>query len=113
MELDRVRWHLAQAKKNAQAAIDGRARFGKDWAADPVTLAGLTKLVEVAAEYMDNIPLEVQAKHPKVPWRAMAGMRNLSSHEYHKIDPEIIENTITVDLPELVVQIDQMLTVIH
>jgi uncharacterized protein with HEPN domain len=43
----------------------------------------------------------------------MAGMRNLSSHEYHKIDPEIIENTITVDLPELVVQIDQMLTVIR
>src|ERR1700687_4845915 len=113
MDVDRVRWHLAQARKNAQAAMDGRARFGKDWAADPVTLAGLTKLVEVAAEYMDNIPLEIQAKHHRVPWRAMAGRPNLSSREYHRIDPEILEHTITVDLPELVVQIDQMLALIH
>ena len=113
MDLDRVRWHLTQAKKNARAAIDGRARLGKDWADDPVTLAGLTKLVEVVAEYMDNIPLEIQAKHPNVPWKAMAGMRNVSSHEYHRIDPETIENTISVDLPELITQIDQMLVVIQ
>ena len=112
MDPDRIRWHLAQAKKNAQAAIDGRSRLGKNWVDDPVTLAGITKLVEVAAEYMGNIPLEIQAKHPKVPWKVMAGMRNVSSHEYHRIDAEIIEQTILVDLPELIVQIDQMLTVV-
>jgi uncharacterized protein with HEPN domain len=76
-------------------------------------MAGITKLVEVAAEYMGKIPLEVQAKHPKVLWKVMADMRNLSSHEYHRIDPEIVENTVIVDLPELITQIDQMLTVIH
>jgi len=43
----------------------------------------------------------------------MAGMRNVSSHEYHRIDPETIENTISVDLPELITQIDQMLIVIE
>src|ERR1700687_5064610 len=106
MDPDRIRWHLEQAKQNAQAAIDGRARLGKEWTNDPVTMAGLTKLVEGAAEYMGNIPLEIQARHPKVPWKVMAGMRNVSSHEYHRIDPEIIENTIIVDLPGLITQID-------
>ncbi|MEK6227489.1 MAG: HepT-like ribonuclease domain-containing protein [Chloroflexota bacterium] len=106
---ERVRWHLEQAKKNAHEAIEGRARLGKDWAADPVTKAGLTKLVETTAEYMGNVPLEIREKFPGVPWTLMAGMRNLTSHEYHRLDVEIVENTVQVDLPKLIGQIDQML----
>ena len=109
---ERVRWHLAQAKKNAQDAIDGRARLGNDWMNDPVTKAGITKLVETTAEYMGNIPLEIQAQFPDVPWKAMAGMRNLTSHEYHRLDVEIVESTIEVDLPKLIKQIDQILAAI-
>ena len=108
---ERVRWHLTQAKRNALDTIDGRARLGKDWAADSVTKAGITKLVETAAEYMGNVPLETQVKFPNVPWKAMAGLRNLTSHEYHRLDVEIIESTI-VDLPKLITQIDQMLVAV-
>ena len=108
----RVRWHLTQAKKNARDAIDGRARLGKDWAADPVTRAGITKLVESVSEYMGNLPLQIQAQFPNVPWKAMAGMRNLTSHEYHRLDVEIVDNTIEVDLPKLIALIDQMLAAI-
>jgi len=108
----RVRWHLAQAKKDAQDAIDGRARLGKDWAADPVTKAGITKLVETAAEYMGNVPLDIQARFPDVPWKSMAGMRNVASHEYHRLDVDIVESTLEVDLPKLIAQIDEMLAVI-
>ena len=109
---ERVRWHLAQAKKNAQDAIDGRSRLGKSWADDPVTRAGITKLVESAAEYMGNVPLQVQARFPKVAWKAMAGMRNLTSHEYHRLDVEIVESTIEDDLPKLITDIDEMLAVL-
>src|SRR5439155_18171667 len=108
----RLRWHLAQAKKSAQDAIDGRARLGENWAADPVTKAGITKLVETAAEYMGNVPLEIQVEFPNVPWKVMAGLRNLTSHEYHRLDVEIIESTIDVDLPKLITQIDQMLVAV-
>jgi uncharacterized protein with HEPN domain len=58
---------------------------------------------------MGNVPLEIQVHFPDVPWKAMAGMRNLTSHEYHRLDVEIIESTIAVDLPKLITQIDQML----
>jgi uncharacterized protein with HEPN domain len=34
---------------------------------------------------------------------------NLTSHEYHRLDIEIIENAIGIDLPKLITQIDQML----
>ena len=58
---------------------------------------------------MGNVPLQVQARFPDVAWKAMAGMRNLTSHEYHRLDVEIVENTIEVDLPKLVTHIDEML----
>jgi len=38
-------------------------------------------------------------------------LRNLTSHEYHRLDVEIIESTI-VDLPKLITQIDQMLVAV-
>jgi uncharacterized protein with HEPN domain len=79
---------------------------------DPVTRAGITKLVETTAEYMGNIPLEIQAQFRDVPWKAMAGMRNLASHEYHRLDVEIVESTIDVDLPKLIKHIDLILTAI-
>lgn len=79
---------------------------------DPVTKAGITKLVETTAEYMGNIPLEIQAQFPDVPWKPMAGMRNLTSHEYHRLDVQVVESTIEVDLPKLIKQIDQILAVI-
>lgn len=108
----RTRWHLEQAKKHARDAIEGRERLGKEWAADPVTKAGISKLVEAAAEYMGNVPLEIQAQFPDVSWKVMADMRNRVSHRYHEVDVEVVENTVEVDLPELIVQIDRMLDVI-
>jgi uncharacterized protein with HEPN domain len=109
---ERMRWHLMQAKKNAQDAIDGRERLGGNWAADPVTKAGITKLVESAAEYMGNVPVEVRAQFPEVAWKAMSGLRNLTSHEYHRLDVEIVERTIQDDLPKLITQIDEILAAI-
>ncbi len=61
---------------------------------------------------MGNIPLEIQGKFPDVPWKEMAGMRNLTSHEYHRLDLEIVETTIAVDLPKLIAQIDRMLAAV-
>jgi len=37
---------------------------------------------------------------------------NLTSHEYHRLDVEIVESTIEVDLPKLIKQIDQILAAI-
>jgi uncharacterized protein with HEPN domain len=56
-----------------------------------------------------NDPLKIQAQFPDVPWKPMAGMRNLTSHEYHRLDVEIVDSTIEVDLPKLIKQIDQIL----
>lgn len=42
----------------------------------------------------------------------MSGLRNLTSHEYHRLDVAIVESTIEVDLPRLITHIDEMLAAI-
>jgi len=61
---------------------------------------------------MGNVPLQVQARFPNVAWKAMSSMRNLTSHEYHRLDVAIVESTIEVDLPKLITHIDEMLAAI-
>jgi hypothetical protein len=106
---DRTRWYLEQALLYAQQAIDGRARLGENWSADPVDRAGLTHLVEAVAEYLGHVPEELRARHPAVPWREIAGMRTIAAHAYHQIDERVVEATIVRDLPDLIEQIRMML----
>src|SRR2546425_5949725 len=97
-------FHLEQAKKYAQQAIDGMAKAGDAWRDDPVTAAGITHLAETAAEHMGNIPREVQVKYPDVQWQAMADFRNIASHSYHRVDLAIVEKIVEEDLPTLLPQ---------
>lgn len=105
----RSAFHLRQARHYAELAVAGLQRQGRKWRDDPVTAAGLTHLVESVAEYMGSIPAEVQARYPAVPWGEMSGFRNISAHEYHNVNLDIVESTIRDDLPKLIEQIDRML----
>ena len=49
--------------------------------------------VNVSREYRDNTP--------EVPWAKLAGMRNRLVHAYFDIDPDIVWDTTTQDLPRL------------
>jgi len=42
-----------------------------------------------------------RARAPGVPWRAIAGFRNILVHEYLGIDPEAIWRVVAGDLPAL------------
>jgi uncharacterized protein with HEPN domain len=63
----------------------------------------------VIEEATRNIPLEVQARFPQVPWRLMNDMRNAIAHEYFQIDIERIWLTITDDLPLVISPLRELL----
>jgi uncharacterized protein with HEPN domain len=106
---ERTRWYLEQTLLYAEQAIDGRARLGERWSADPVHRAGLTHLVEAVAEYLGHVPDELRARYPAVPWKEIAGMRTIAAHAYHQIDDRVVEATIVRDIPDLIEQIRSML----
>lgn len=48
--------------------------------------------------------------YPQIPWRAIIGMRNIISHEYSATDPEKVFNTAKVNVPELLPNIEAIIS---
>ncbi|MBE9214246.1 DUF86 domain-containing protein [Plectonema cf. radiosum LEGE 06105] len=56
-----------------------------------------------------NIPPEVQLRYPKIPWRVIADMRNVMAHKYFQVNQRIVWNTIENNLPELMLQLEELI----
>ena len=63
----------------------------------------------VIGEAARNIPVEVTLRHPELPWRLMADMRNFAVHEYWGVELSTIWRTIEVDLPPLIPLLEKIL----
>lgn len=44
--------------------------------------------IGVIGEVVKHIPVEVKEKHPDIPWRRIAEMRDILIHEYFGVDLE-------------------------
>ncbi|HLD72486.1 MAG TPA: DUF86 domain-containing protein [Candidatus Nanoarchaeia archaeon] len=65
--------------------------------------------IEVIGEGAKNIPDSFREKHPEVPWKQIAGMRDKLIHEYFGIDLGNVWKVVTEDIPALKKNIDQIL----
>ena len=87
-------------------AVDKAARFvaGMDYdafAADDKTVFAAIRALEVIGEACRQLPEEVRAAHPGVPWRSIAGTRDRLIHRYFGVDLEVVWKTVQDDLPPL------------
>ena len=51
----------------------------------------------------------LKQKHPAVPWRQIAGMRNILVHDYFRINKAIVWETVEAHLPQFKTQIQAIL----
>ena len=70
----------------------------KSFTEDRKTVDAVVRNLIIIGEAAIQIPEEVCAKHPEVPWYEMRGMRNFIVHEYFKASDKIIWDTVQVDL---------------
>jgi uncharacterized protein with HEPN domain len=48
-------------------------------------------------------------KHPEVPWKDMAGMRDKLIHDYIDVDLNIVYQTVAVDIPNLLPVVEKII----
>jgi uncharacterized protein with HEPN domain len=61
-------------------------------------------------EAASHVPQDVQARAPAVPWAEMRAVRNKIAHEYYLLNPRIVWDTATNDLPPLVARLRAVLS---
>jgi len=69
----------------------------------------MVHLLEIIGEAARSISSECRETHVDVPWKKMIGMRDRLIHGYFDINLDIVWETVTEDLPPLIVQIERIL----
>jgi len=57
--------------------------------------------LEIIGEATKNLSAEFRNRHPEIPWRQIAGMRNKLIHGYFGVDLGAVWDTATNDIPSL------------
>ncbi len=76
---------------------DGRERFFQEAMVQDAVLRNLEVIGE-AAKRLDDA---YRAAHPEVPWRALAGLRDVLIHQYEGVDLEKVWAIVEQELPSL------------
>lgn len=96
--------HMLDAAHEAQAFIHGQTRPDLDQ--NRMLVLSLLKLIEIIGEAAANISSESRTQHPQIPWTLIIGMRNRLVHGYFDVDLDRVWDTVTHDLPELIVMLE-------
>jgi len=91
--------HMIEAAESAQRFIAGRTRADID--TDEQLRFALVQAVQIIGEAASRILPETRSAIPSVPWADIIFMRNRLVHGYFDIDHDIVWETATKDIPDL------------
>lgn len=62
--------------------------------------------LEIMGEAVKGIPDDIKKRYPKIPWKKIAGMRDVVSHEYFGVRLDRVWNVIKNELKDLKAKIE-------
>lgn len=68
---------------------------------DEKTGYAVIRCIEIMGEAAKQVPEAIRQKHPQIPWRDIAGMRDKVVHFYFGVNLEKVWLVMEKDIPEL------------
>lgn len=96
--------------RDAIARLLTYTRGGREaFLANPQIQDAVARNLEIIGEAVKHVSEDLRRRHPDVPWKQIAGMRDELIHEYFGTDPQIVWNVIEQHVPMLDRRINEML----
>ncbi|MCE5252541.1 DUF86 domain-containing protein [bacterium] len=90
---------IIKASQNILDDTEGMTYAG--FFSDRKTCDAVVRNLEIIGEAVKNIPESVRIEYPEIPWKRIAGLRDILIHEYFGVDKEIIWDVIQNKVPIL------------
>jgi uncharacterized protein with HEPN domain len=97
---------MLDAAREAMSFAAGRSR--RDLDRDRMLVLAIVKDVEIIGEAASRTTPATQAAHPEIPWAQIIAMRNRLIHAYFDVDLQVVWDTVTYDLPQLVAVLEPL-----
>lgn len=68
----------------------------------------ILRQLTIVGEAAKRVSEEFRASHPEVPWRRVAGFRDVVVHDYFKVDLEEVWRIVQGDVPALIAVIEPL-----
>lgn len=93
---------LREIEQNVRLAQQFVANLDLDsFSRDTRTIYAVIRCLEIISEASRRVPVSIKARHPSVPWKAIAAAGNIYRHEYEEVETPTAWNTVTMALPSL------------
>jgi len=63
----------------------------------------------VIGEATKRLSSEFRNQHPEIPWKDIAGMRDILAHQYDRVNLNTLWDAIQIDIPELLTLLEPLL----
>ncbi|SRR5579883_1319425 len=67
--------------------------------------------IVIIGEAVKRLSTDFRNQHPHIPWREIAGMRDILTHQYDRVEVDEIWGVIQDDIPQLLSMIEPLLPV--
>lgn len=88
---------LECVQKIERFTADGKGRFLRDAMVQDAVMRNF-EVIGGAAKRLDD---SYRTAHPEIPWRALAGLRDVLIHQYEGVEPERVWAIVERELPNL------------
>jgi uncharacterized protein with HEPN domain len=99
--------HMVDAANEALCFIAERSK--SELQTDRALVLALVKSIEIVGEAASKVSRELKSQSPEIPWADIVAMRNRLIHSYFDVNLDIVWQTVTVELPPLVTEIENLL----
>ncbi|WP_059000640.1 HepT-like ribonuclease domain-containing protein [Leptolyngbya sp. NIES-2104] len=100
-------WDMAQAIRHIQSFTENLTP--EEYFSSVLFISAVERQFEILGEATRRLSNEFRQAHPQINWQQIVGLRSIVIHRYDEVDQERLWAIIHVELPPLLIQLEQLI----